>query len=86
MPLRLGHNSATGLGHRGAQSLALQEESGLEPFPGGLSPDSDVVATVRCQQERGAMLSAWPWDGVCVCRRSSVWLNVLSSLYKVLLT
>lgn len=32
----LGHNSATGLGHRGAQSLALQEESGPEPFPGGL--------------------------------------------------
>lgn len=54
MPLRLGHNSATGLGHRGAQSLALQKESGPEPFPGGLDADSDVVPTVRCQQEEGA--------------------------------
>lgn len=66
MPLWLGHNSATGLGHRGAQSLALQEESGPEPFPGGLDADSDVVPTVRCQQERGVRLSAWVWDVVCV--------------------
>lgn len=61
-----GHNSATGLGHRGAQSLALQEESGPEPFPGGLDADSDVVPSVRCQQERGVRLSAWVWDAVCV--------------------
>lgn len=66
MPLWLGHNSATGPGHRGAQSLALQEESGPEPFPGGLDADSDVVPTVRCQQERGVRLSAWVWDVVCV--------------------
>lgn len=65
----LGHNSATGLGHRGAQSLALQEESGPEPFPGGLAADSDVVPTVRCQQEKGVRLSAWVWDVVCVKRR-----------------
>ena len=69
MPFWLGHNSATGLGHRGAQSLALQEESGPEPFPGGLDADSDVVPTVRCQQERGVRLSAWVWDVVCVKAR-----------------
>lgn len=66
VPLWLGHNSVPGLGHRGAQSLALQEESGPKPFPGGLVADSDVVPTVRCQQERGVRLSAWVWDVVCV--------------------
>lgn len=65
-PLCLGHNSGTGLGQRGAQSLALQEESGPELFPGGLDADSDVVPTVRCQQERGVRLSAWVWDVMCV--------------------
>jgi len=50
----------------GAWSLALQEESGPELFPGGLDPDSDVVPTVICQQERGIRLSAWVWDVVCM--------------------
>lgn len=93
----LGHNSATGLGHGGARSLALQEESGPEPFPGGLDADSDVVPTVRCQQEKGVRRSAWVWDVVCVkwgekteglrayvCMR--VCLYVLPSLCKVFLT
>lgn len=94
VPLRLGHNSATGPGHRGAQSLALQEESGPEPLPGGLDADSDVVPTVRCQWENGGVkLSAWVRVAVCVCvwmdekkeQKISVYvgLYVLSSLCKV---
>ena len=97
--LWLGHNSATGLGHRGARSLALQEESGPEQFPGGLDTDSDVVPTVRCQQERGVRFSAWVWDVVCVWQRKEekkqkvrvcvcvcVFARVLYGLCKVFLT
>lgn len=62
----LGHNSATGPGHRGAQISALHKQSGPELFPGGLDADSDVVPAVRCQQERGGSGSQHGCGMVCV--------------------